>query len=149
MKIVSYQHQYKQSFIDLNLAWLNKYFVVEPQDTEMLEGVEDLIKNGAEVYFAVEDNTAIATCMILPRGNGVWEICKLATDERYQGKGAGKAVLQACMNYAKNKGAQKIMIVSNRVLGAAMHLYAKMGFVEVPIDNMEYDRVNIQLELKV
>ena len=41
------------------------------------------------------------------------------------------------------------MIVSNRILSAAMHLYAKVGFKEVPIDNMEYERLNIQLERNI
>ncbi len=30
-----------------------------------------------------------------------------------------------------------------------MHLYTKFGFQPVPIDNMEYNRVNIQLELQL
>ena len=149
MKIIKYTQEFKWAFIDLNLAWLNKYFRVETQDMEMLNGVDDLIECGAAVYFAVEENITIATCMICPRDNNVWEICKLATDEKYQGKGAGAAVLKACIDYAKDHGAEKLMIVSNRILSAAMHLYAKFGFYEVPIDNMEYERVNIQLELPV
>lgn len=79
----------------------------------------------------------------------IWEICKLATDEHYRGNGAGSAVLKACMDYAKEHGAKKLMIVSNTVLSAAMHLYAKAGFKEVPVDNMEYERVNIQLERNI
>ena len=85
MEFVSYKAEYRQAFIDLNLAWLNKYFRVEPLDEEMLEGVEDAIAAGAAVYFAVEGGTPIATCMVRPQQNGVWEICKLATDENYQG----------------------------------------------------------------
>lgn len=87
--------------------------------------------------------------MIVPRSNDVWEICKLATDEQYMGKGAGSAVLEACMEYAKKHGAKKLMIVTNTILSTAMHLYTKFGFTEVPIDNTEYERTNIQLELKV
>lgn len=149
MEIVFYQEKYKQAFIDLNLAWLNEYFTVEPQDTEMFNGIEDLIRKGAAVYFAVENGAAIAACMILPRENNIWEVCKLAADERYRGKGAGHAVLKACMDYAAGHGAEKIMIVSNRILTAAMGLYAKMGFHEIPLSYKEYDRVNIQLEYKV
>lgn len=37
------------------------------------------------------------------------------------------------------------MIVTNTVLAAAVHLYRKHGFREVPITNPEYERVNIQL----
>ena len=149
MEIVSYQKQYKNDFIDLNLAWLNKYFKIEKNDLDMLNGVESLIEQGAAVYFALDQEKVIATCMIIPRENCTWEICKLATNEKYQGNGAGSAVLKACMNHAVEHGAKKLMIVSNRILTAAMHLYSKMGFYEVPIDNMEYERVNIQLELKI
>lgn len=101
------------------------------------------------VYFAVEHGKAIATCMVMPRENQVWEICKLATDEHYMSRGAGLAVLKACINYAKEHGAVKLMIVTNTILSAAMHLYTKVGFKEVLVDNMEYERVNIQLEMPV
>lgn len=54
MKIIKYTQEFKWAFIDLNLAWLNKYFRVETQDMEMLNGVDDLIECGAAVYFAVQ-----------------------------------------------------------------------------------------------
>ena len=101
------------------------------------------------VYFAVEHGKAIADCMVMPRENQVWEICKLATDEHYMSRGAGLAVLKECINYAKEHGEVKLMIVTNTILSAAMHLYTKVGFKEVPVDNMEYERVNIQLEMPV
>lgn len=146
MEIVPYQTKYKQDFIELNLAWIEKYFKVEPQDVEMLNNIERIIAAGAMIYFALEADTVIATCMVMPKNNQVWEICKLATDENYQGRGAGAAVLEACMNYAKNRGAKKLLIVTNTILSAAMHLYEKVGFREVPIDETEYERVDIQLE---
>lgn len=149
MDIISYQEKYKKEFVELNLIWIKKYFKVEPQDVEMLNNIENFLVKGAMVYFAVEQDKAIATCMVMPRENQVWEICKLATDEHYMGRGAGSAVLTACMNYAKDHGAVKLMIVTNTVLSAAMHLYTKVGFKEVPIDNMEYERVNIQLEMPI
>ena len=149
MEIISYQKKYKKDFVDLNLVWIKKYFKVESQDVKMLNNVEDLLAKGAAIYFAVEQDKAIAACMVVPRGRQVWEICKLATDEHYMGKGAGSAVLTACMDYAKEHDAKKLMIVSNTILSAAMHLYTKAGFKEVPIDNMEYERVNIQLELNL
>lgn len=136
---------YKQDFVSLNLAWIEKCFKVEPQDVHMLEDVEDFRRRGAEAFFAAEGNKAIATCMVTPVGDGVWEICKLACDERHQGKGVGSAVLEACQAYAREHGARRLMIVTNTVLAAAVHLYRKHGFREVPITNPEYERVNIQL----
>ena len=64
-------------------------------------------------------------------------------------RGAGLAVLKACINYAREHGAVKLMIVTNTILSAAMHLYTKVGFKEDLVDNMEYERVNIQLEMPV
>lgn len=146
MEIVPYHTKYKQNFIDLNLAWIKKYFKVEPQDVEILNSIEQIIAAGAMIYFALEADKVVATCMVMPKNDQVWEICKLAADENYQGRGAGAAVLKACMNYAKNRGAKKLLIVTNTILSAAMHLYEKVGFREVPIDEMGYERVDIQLE---
>lgn len=149
MNIVPYQEKYKKDFISLNLAWIKKYFRVEPHDIKMLNEVESFLAKGAAVYFAVEHEQVIATCMVTPIDGQVWEICKLAADEGNRDKGAGSAVLKACINYATAHNAKKLMIVTNTILSAAMHLYTKFGFQEVPIDNMEYERVNIQLELNV
>lgn len=149
METVFYDKKYRQAFIDLNLAWIEKYFVVEPQDAAILEGVDKAVADGAGVFFVLEDGVPISTCMDLPKGGGVWEICKLAADEAHRGKGAGEAVLRACMEHAAANGAKKLTIVSNSVLGAAMGLYAKAGFKEVPVDDFEYERVNIQFELEL
>ena len=51
----------------MNLIWIKKYFKVEPQDIEMLNDVENFLVKGAMVYFAVEQDKAIATCMVVPR----------------------------------------------------------------------------------
>ena len=149
MQIVPYNRKYRQAFIDLNLAWLNRCFKVEPLDEEMLGGVEKLVAQGAEVYFALEGEVPVATCMILPKGGGVWEVCKLATDERFQGRGAGQAVFNACIGHAESHGAKKIVLTSNRILKRALHIYEKAGFCEVPLSEREYDRADIQFEYTI
>ena len=140
IKLISSHEKYKKDFVELNLVWIKKSFKVKSQDLKMLNDVEDFLAKGAAVYFAVEQEKAIATCMAVPRNEHVWEICKLATDEHYMGKGAGFAVLRACMDYAKEHGAKKLMIVSNTILSAAMHLYAKVGFKEVPCSYFQTTR---------
>ena len=66
MEIAAYKSQWKQDFINLNLEWIEKYFKAEPQDIEMLNNVEELIRNGAAVFFALEQERPIAVCMIVP-----------------------------------------------------------------------------------
>ena len=101
----------------------------------------------AMIYFAIENGVVYATCMAQPMTNNEWEICKLAADERYEGHGAGSAVFKACMDYALENGANKLIILSNSILKPALHIYEKYGFYEISVDNTHhYKRVDIQFE---
>lgn len=147
MEIISYQKKYKQDFISLNTAWVEKYFVMEQEDREILENVDDLLNQGAMIFFAVENDTVLATCMALPTGDDVWEICKLAANEKYQGSGAGSAVFKACMDYAAENGAKKLTLISNHILKPALHIYEKFGFKRVELTRgSEYERADVQCE---
>ena len=49
MKIIKYQYKYKNAFIQLNLAWIERFYRVEESDINMLEHIDDHIQNGAMV----------------------------------------------------------------------------------------------------
>lgn len=148
MKILPYEKKYKADFIQLNTEWVERYFAMEDSDREILEHVEELLKSGSMIYFAVEDDRVLATCMAMPLGEEVWEICKLAAVGQYTGKGAGSAVFKACMDYAIAQGAKKLTMISNRRLKPALHIYEKFGFQEVPLNKAYwgYDRADIEFE---
>ena len=148
MQIVRYQNKYKNDFIKLNTAWIEKFFVMEPADVEMLNNAEELLKKGAMIFFALENEKVISTCMVIPLEKNIWEIAKLATDENSQGKGAGRAVFDACVDYAVKNGAEKIIIISNHILKPALNLYEKSGFTRVNLDRQEYSRADVQYELQ-
>lgn len=151
MKIIEYQEKYKKDFIELNTAWVERFFKMEQADLDVLEHVDDLLKDGAMVYFAVEEDQVLATCMAMPLGDDVWEICKLAAAGQYTGKGAGSAVFKACMEYAIAHGAKKLTLISNRRLKPALHIYEKYGFKEVPLNKAYwgFDRADIEFEYLV
>lgn len=148
MKIVEYDRKYLKDFVELNTAWVERYFVMEQADREVLEHVEELLKNGSMVYFAIEEEKVLATCMAMPMGDDVWEICKLAASGQYTGTGAGSKVFKACMDYALEKGAKKLMLISNRKLKPALHIYEKFGFREVPLNKAYwgFERADIEFE---
>ncbi|MDO4306633.1 MAG: GNAT family N-acetyltransferase [Eubacteriales bacterium] len=148
MEIVEYQEKYKKDFIELNTQWVERYFVMEQADREVLEHVEELLKTGAMIYFAVENGKVLATCMAMPLGADVWEICKLAASGQYTGTGAGSAVFKASMDYAVAQGAKKLTLISNRRLKPALHIYEKFGFREVPLNKAYwgFDRADIEFE---
>lgn len=149
MEIIEYQDKYKKDFIELNIAWVERFFVMEKSDWEVLDHVEDLLKSGSMIYFAVEDHKVLATCMAMPLKNDVWEICKLAAAGQYTGTGAGSKVFKSCMDYAISHGAKKLTLISNRKLEPALHIYRKFGFQEVPLhkDYWGFDRADIEFEL--
>lgn len=147
MEIVKYQKKYEKSFIELNKAWVEKFFVMEKEDYEILDHVEDFLEKGGMIFFAVEGEQVLATCMVIPSSEKVWEICKLAADENYQGNGAGSAVFKACMDYAIERGAEKLTLISNHILKPALHIYKKFGFENVEVDRGdEYARCDVQCE---
>ena len=48
---------------------------LEPEDYETFEHIEDEIKEGAMIYFAIDDDgTALATCMAKPMEGSTWEL---------------------------------------------------------------------------
>ncbi len=108
------------------------------------------IKSGAMIFFAVEEDTetALAACMTEPMNESVWEICKLCSNKEIPHKGAGSAVFKAAMNWALEHGAEKLFILSNSRLKAALHIYRKYGFKEIKLDDYEYVRGDIAFEYK-
>lgn len=150
MTVVPYDPRYKQSFIEMNKAWISEMFAMEEQDVRELENIEPSIQSGGQIFFALDGGGAVmACCMIAPREDGDWEIMKFAARGMYTGTGAGSACLRACVDYARERGIPKLIIVSNRKCAQAVHLYRKFGFTEIPVDKKKFpfERADIAFEL--
>lgn len=150
MKIAAYEPQYKNAFIQMNETWMREMFAMGEEDFTDLGNVEPYIEAGGQIFFALDDDgAAMACCMVAPTGaDGEWEIMKFAAKGMYTGSGAGSACLRACTEHARENGASKILIVSNKKCVHAIHLYKKFGFIEIPFDKerFPYDRVDIAFE---
>lgn len=149
MKITPYSPEYKDEFVELNRAWISEMFVMEPEDERELSNIEGYIQAGGQIFFALDDDGAVmACCMIGPREDGDWEIMKFAAKGMYTGTGAGSTCLKACIDYARERGVDRVIIVTNTNCVQAIHLYRKFGFVEMPVDKEKFpfDRANIAFE---
>ena len=149
MKIVPYDEKYKEDFIEMNKHWIYEMFVIEDEDLAAFNNIESALEAGGQIFFAIDDEeNVLACCMIAPLPNGEWEIEKFCARGMYTGTGAGTACLKACMNYAREKCVEKIVIVTNTKCEQAIHLYRKFGFIEVPVDKKKfpYERANIAFE---
>ena len=56
----------------------------------------------------------------------------LAVDPAAQGYGAGRALVQACLDRARAAGAARVVISTQASMTAAHALYASLGFVRLP-----------------
>lgn len=149
--VVTWNPQFKQDFSDLNTQWIRKYFVIEPQDIYQLAHPEENIINvGGEIFFVLEDGIPLGTCAMVPHGEKCYELAKMGVAPEARGKGYGDLLMKACIEWAKSKDAEKIMLLSNTILEPAIHLYKKFGFKTVSLEgHPDYKRCNIEMELSL
>lgn len=149
MNVIQYQEKYKQYFIQFNTDWIiDNFGCLEKEDSDTFDHIEDSLKNGAMIFFAVDNGNVLATCMAKPLGDdATWELCKLGSNKNLPHKGAGSAVFEAAMSWATQHGAKRLFILSNSKLKAAVHIYEKYGFREIKLDDYEYVRGDIAFEL--
>lgn len=151
MNVIQYQEKYKKDFIQFNTDWIKDNFgYLEEEDLATFDHIEESLKNGAMIYFAVDHEKVLATCMAKPLGDdGTWEICKLGSNKYLPHQGAGSAVFEASTNWAIQHGAKRLFILSNSKLKAALHIYEKYGFHEIKLEDYEYARGDIAFEYMV
>lgn len=150
IKIITYNSEYKNDFIRLNKAWLEEYFYVEPHDIETFNNIEkDIIEHEGEIFFCLVDEEIAGTVAMIRVDNKTYELAKMAVDKKFQGMKLSNLLMKACIDFAKDKKAEKIFLVSNRKLSPAINLYRKYNFIETPLDPTDYDRADIQMELKI
>jgi ribosomal protein S18 acetylase RimI-like enzyme len=147
LHIVDFRDELSPAFKRLNVAWLQKYFVVESIDEEMLSDPKHfIIEKGGFVFFAEMDGEVVGTFALMKSGGGGFELGKMAVDERFQGQKIGNTMLQFAIEKAAAMGGRTLSLFSNTKLVPAIHLYKKFGFIEVPMGAPEYKRSNIKME---
>lgn len=150
MEIIPYTEENQKYFTALNVLWVEKYFEMEPHDKEVLyHPKEQIIDKGGYIYFAKEGNDIAGTFALIPVEKGVYELSKMTVDEAFRGKKIAHKMLEFCLEEAKRLKIYKIILYSNTTLQPAIHLYRKFGFQEVPLENSEYKRSDIKMEIMI
>ena len=145
--IVPYREEFKAAFEQLNREWIEQYFDLEEADRKIFRDPEGtILLPGGQIFFVLANNRVQGTCAVLRHGPLECEIAKMAVAAEARGRGLGDLLMEAAIRFAVETGAERIIIVSNTVLEAAIRLYQKHGFTRVPISSDErYRRVNIRL----
>jgi ribosomal protein S18 acetylase RimI-like enzyme len=147
IEIVEYEPAHQFWFEKFNRDWIEKYFSMEPLDFEILQNPEKFIINkGGSIFMASWQGELAGTVALKFVTPKVYELTKMAVDEKFQGRKIGHALADAAIYRARNNGAAKIFLYSNTMLVPAVELYTKLGFREIPVDG-PYKRTNIKMEL--
>lgn len=150
VSIFNYEKKYKDDFKKLNEEWLKKYFSVESEDEKILSSTEDIIKNGGEIFFAMYDNKVAGTCAVIKTNDSSFELAKMAVTEKYRGKQIGKKLALTAIGFAVSKRAKNIYLETSTKLTAAISLYKKLGFEQIPNDQPnKYKRPTIKMRLEL
>nr|WP_315153564.1 GNAT family N-acetyltransferase [uncultured Flavobacterium sp.] len=147
VKIIPFSIELKEPIKTLNLEWLQKYFKVEPKDEKVLSDPQgEIIDKGGIIFYTQYNNKIVGTASLVKIDAVTFELSKMAVSEGNQGLGIGKKLLEHCLNEAKTKGIQKLILYSNRKLLPAIHLYESFGFTEIPVEEGVYERADIKME---
>lgn len=155
--IVGYSAEYAADFARLNYEWIEHYFQVEDEDRVALDNPQAYaIAPGGEIFFVLVDAQVVGTVALVPKaftaaGNVTdFELAKMAVDPSVQGQGIGKHLLAHAIEYARSRGAGRIVLSTNDVLTPALTVYRAAGFVEQPAAQDErYRRSNMFMALNI
>ena len=149
IRIVPWDDRYKEDFMRLSALWIRQYFVLEPADEKQLsDPYKSCVETGGEIFVAVDTatNAVAGICALIHHpADKSWELAKLCVDPHYRGLGLGERLIDAVVDLARKRSAEQLFLESNRILTAAITLYRKKGFVEIPLGKSEYRRADIRM----
>ncbi|MCE7064245.1 GNAT family N-acetyltransferase [Dyadobacter sp. CY326] len=149
IKIVDYTPEHAKAFYDLNYAWISESYDVEPEDEKVLADPEKYyLEDGGAILIALYNEEPVGTCALKWGEPGVVEMSKMTVSKEMRGKKIGDLLGYAVIEKARQLGAEKLILYSNKKGSAAgINLYRKLGFIEVPLTGHNFKRADIKMEL--
>jgi GNAT superfamily N-acetyltransferase len=149
LKIIGFDMQHAKAFKDLNIAWIAKSFFVEESDERVLSDPQKyFLDAGGRILLAEYKGEIAGTCALMDEGHGTYELTKMAVDENLRGLKIGYHLGVATLDLAREIGAKKVILHSNKEgSAAAIQLYYKLGFKEIPLGDAPWKRANIKMEI--
>jgi putative acetyltransferase len=138
------------AFRTLNEEWITRYFTLEKMDRETLGDPQKILDKGGNIFMVYAGDQAVGCVALIPIGNGVYELSKMAVSPELRGLGIGRRLLLHAIAESKRIGARSLFLGSNAKLANAVHLYESVGFRHVAPENippMPYTRANVFMEL--
>jgi GNAT superfamily N-acetyltransferase len=147
-RITSFEAHHADAFKALNEAWIGKHFAIEASDTKVLDDPHgQILEPGGEIFMALdEEDEPVGTAALIRMEDGGFEVAKMTVSEAARGSGLGRALMEACIAWAKAQGAPRLYLETNASLAPALALYRASGFVDLPARPTPYARADVFME---
>ncbi|MDI1254090.1 GNAT family N-acetyltransferase [Thermomonas sp.] len=134
VRIASFDPRWREDFASLNIEWLQRWFVVEPHDREVLGNPEQyILADGGHILFAVAaDGQALGTVALKHDGDGVYELTKMAVTPDARGQGIGRLLMDAALALYRTLDGRELYLESSSPLTNAIAMYERSGFRHHP-----------------
>ena len=153
LRIIDFDPRWRDDFARLNLEWLQRWFVVEPIDREVLADPErHILAGGGRVLFAIlrgEDGNecAVGTVALKCEGEGVYELTKMAVEPGHRGAGIGRRLMEGALDAFRSLDGGELFLESSTRLAPALTLYESVGFRHhpAPRPGSHYSRADVYM----
>ncbi|WP_162946579.1 GNAT family N-acetyltransferase [Chitinophaga barathri] len=147
-RVLSWHPAYRKDFGQLNKTWIEKYFVLEPVDIDVLEHPEEhIIAPGGDIIFVALGSRVAGTVAYRPLDADTVEMTKMGVDEEFQGRKLGWLLGKTIIERAAAAGYKKMVLYSSRKLTPAITMYHKLGFEEAELEAGGYKRCDIKMTI--
>lgn len=104
----------------------------EPEDVKAITEPEAFyIARGGMVYLVSLDDEVVGCVAVKKLSDDIYEVCKLVVTEQARGFGAGRCLMEACMNFVQARQGKQVVLQTWRLSTIAIEMYRRMGFTEV------------------
>src|ERR1700733_9498031 len=150
--IQEYRPAHRAGIDALYRNWFTAHFQKPPEPVDelfLLQPEKTVLEHGGAILVAL-DGEKVAGMVALKKADSYsLELTKMAVAEEFRGQGLGEALCKAAVGKARSLGAKRIVLYSHRSLQPALHLYRKIGFEEVPLEEGIYSsfRCDVKMEM--
>jgi predicted N-acetyltransferase YhbS len=114
-------------------ALINQAFIVEAffkiGDRTSIEGVRELMRTGGGFLIAEESGTPVG-CVFVKLNGDTGYFGMLSVDPRQQGRGLGRALIDASEAHLRSRGCTRVEIEVVNLRDELMPFYERFGYVE-------------------
>lgn len=151
IRIERYSDRRRADFERLNREWIEHHFSIEAEDLRLFADPRtEILVPGGEIFFAVEGDEAVGTVTMIEHPPHGFELAKMAVTPSHKGRGIGRLLMNAAIDFARGRGKCEIVLLTNSTLTPALRLYESVGFERrLQEDPRRFARADVEMVLRL